>query len=233
MVNNYNSVLNSLDGIKIAHRGLFDKKNPENSLGAFKKCIDRNVSIELDVRMLKDNTLVVFHDANTFRMTGKKFNLSDVNYDDIRELKLENSEYNIPKLDDVLKLVDGKVLLDIEIKGKENDLRICYEVCKCLDNYKGNFIIKSFNPIYMLWFRINRKNYIRGLLISKLEHRIDILRYRILDIVLGSQFISIDYRNIHLKLLDRYRKRNVPILIFTIKEKDIEKYVNFGYIYEE
>ena len=85
----------------------------------------------------------------------------------------------------------------------------------------------------MLWFRINRKNYIRGLLIPKLEHRIDILRYRILDIVLGSQFISIDYRNIHLKLLDRYRKRNIPILIFTIKEKDIEKYVNFGYIYEE
>ena len=233
MNDNHYEVLNRLNGLKIAHRGSFDEKNPENSMGAFKNCIDRNVSIELDVRMLKDNTLVVFHDVNTYRMTGKKFNLDDVNYDDIKELKLRNSEYNIPRLDEVLKLVNGSVLLDIEIKGNGNNLRICYEICKYLDDYKGNFIIKSFNPLYILWFRINRKNYIRGLLIPRLVHKNYMFRYRIIDFVVRPQFVSVDYRNINLKLLDMYRNRKIPILIFTIKEQDIEKYINFGYIYEK
>ena len=48
----------NLYGIKIAHRGLFNNIDvPENSFLAFKRAIDKNIPIELDVRLTKDNIL--------------------------------------------------------------------------------------------------------------------------------------------------------------------------------
>ena len=46
----------------IAHRGFHDKNNPENSLAAFARAIEKGYAIELDVQMLSDGTVVVFHD---------------------------------------------------------------------------------------------------------------------------------------------------------------------------
>ena len=240
-MDNFNNVIDKLNGIKIAHRGLFDRDNPENSIGAFKKCIERKIPIELDVRMLKDNTIVVFHDNDTGRMTEKRLVLRDCVYNDIKDLKLMNSKYNICKLEDVLKLVDGKVLIDIEIKNRGNEFKICSEVSKYLDKYKGDFIIKSFNPLCVLWFRINRYNYVRGLLIPKLKDNniVDRVKYKIIDLIVKSNFVAIDYRYESLKLSNIYKKRKIPILFYTIKERDIEKYSkcinysNVGYIYEE
>ena len=56
----------------IAHRGYHDIKIgiPENSMLAFKRAIENNLIIELDVHVLKDGTVVVFHDDNLKRMTG-------------------------------------------------------------------------------------------------------------------------------------------------------------------
>ena len=54
----------------IAHRGLHDETNPENSMPAFKAAIERGFHIEIDVHLSKDNQLVVFHDANLKRVCG-------------------------------------------------------------------------------------------------------------------------------------------------------------------
>lgn len=56
----------------ISHRGLHDNnKVPENSMVSFKRALRKKYIIELDVHLLKDNTVVVFHlDANLKRMTG-------------------------------------------------------------------------------------------------------------------------------------------------------------------
>ena len=55
----------------IAHRGLHTDKLPENSLGAFENAIKNSYPIELDVHLLKDGTLAVFHDEVLSRVTGK------------------------------------------------------------------------------------------------------------------------------------------------------------------
>ncbi|MBR1540234.1 MAG: hypothetical protein IJ629_03570 [Clostridia bacterium] len=55
----------------IAHRGLWNKKEeiPENSIPAFEKALQGNYPIEIDVHLLVDGTVVVFHDDNLNRMT--------------------------------------------------------------------------------------------------------------------------------------------------------------------
>ena len=77
----------------IAHRGLFDKNNkiPENSMIAFQKAIQNNYSIELDVHLLKDGKIVVFHDDNLKRMTELDKKVIDCDYEEIQKLKLSRN----------------------------------------------------------------------------------------------------------------------------------------------
>ena len=63
--------LNNYKNKIIAHRGIHDnEKIPENSLKAFKLTMDKNIPIELDIHLTKDNEFIVFHDDNLKRMTG-------------------------------------------------------------------------------------------------------------------------------------------------------------------
>lgn len=234
-----NKKIDKLIEKRIAHRGLWNDKNPENSIGAYKRCIDRNIPIELDVHILKDNTLVVIHDDDTEKMTGKKVILKDANYDDIKDLRLKNTDYRIPKFKDVLELVNGKVLLDIEIKLDVCNFKICREVCKYLDEYKGDFIVKSFNPIYMIWFRLYRPNYVRGILVSKLKNAkvSKIIKYICFNMwfnfIVKPDFIAFDYRDLPNRRVEKLKNKGIPVLLFTVKENEIVNYKYDGFIYEE
>ena len=53
----------------IAHRGLHNKECPENSLPAFQNAIDAGYPIEIDVQIIADGTVVVFHDESLSRLT--------------------------------------------------------------------------------------------------------------------------------------------------------------------
>src|SRR5690349_25553 len=46
----------------IAHRGLHDRERPENTCAAFEAALARDYPIELDVHVLPDGEVVVFHD---------------------------------------------------------------------------------------------------------------------------------------------------------------------------
>ena len=57
---------------------------------SFKKAIENNYAIELDVQLTKDKELVVFHDSNLERLTGDKRDVKDVEYKELKSLKLKN-----------------------------------------------------------------------------------------------------------------------------------------------
>lgn len=111
----------------IAHRGLHDINNGivENSLEAFDLAVQKKYIIELDVQILKDNNIVVFHDNNLHRLTGVNKNISEVTYEEIKDLKLRNTNSYIPKLEEVLNFINGRVPILIEIKnnGKVRKIR--------------------------------------------------------------------------------------------------------------
>ena len=58
---------------RYAHRGLYDKAAgiPENSLSAFSRAVAHGFGVELDVHLLRDGSLAVFHDSDIRRMTGR------------------------------------------------------------------------------------------------------------------------------------------------------------------
>ncbi|MDO4465047.1 MAG: glycerophosphodiester phosphodiesterase family protein [Bacillota bacterium] len=147
-----------------AHRGLHDNltQAPENSLAAFKKAVAAGYGIELDVQLTKDKVPVVFHDFTLQRICGKEGKVCDYNWEELKKFKLCESEETIPRMEEVLKVVGGKVPLIIEYKVEWMDLSVCPIVDELLQNYKGVYCIESFNPLVLLWYRRYRNNVFRG-----------------------------------------------------------------------
>ncbi|MBP7861752.1 glycerophosphodiester phosphodiesterase [bacterium] len=138
----------------IAHRG-GKKWAPENTMSGFKQSIDIKADgIELDIHKCKSGELVVIHDETLDRTTNGTGYVKEKTWSELSKLsaglwfdkKFESEK--IPLLKEVLALVDGKLVLNIEIKnspvaydGIEDDL------LKMLDDYKypDKIIISSFD----------------------------------------------------------------------------------------
>ena len=87
-----------LNGIHIIHRGNYNYNYPENSIAAFRNTLSYKKPIELDIHILKDNTIIVFHDANLKRMCEVDIDIKNLTYDEISKYKLKNTIYKIPTL---------------------------------------------------------------------------------------------------------------------------------------
>ena len=152
-----------------AHRGLFDCELPENSIPAFKAAVDGGFGIECDVQLTKDGKSIIFHDDTLTRMCGVERRVCELTLDEIKELKLAGSEYDIPTLEEFLECVGGRVPLLIELKGVTFNTELCDTIAPILDKYEGEFVIESFNPILLGQMKDIRPNFIRGQLVTTLN----------------------------------------------------------------
>lgn len=211
----------------IAHRGLHSEEKGiiENSLGAFKEAIDNKLIIELDVHLLKDDTIVVYHDDNINRLTNIDKPIKNFTYEELKKINLNGSNESIPRLIDVLDLVNGKVPLLIEIKNDNPVGALEPKLANILDSYKGDYAIQSFNPLSINWFKKNRPNVIRGQLSSNFKNdKMSILKKLILSKMLLNcitkpDFISYDVNSIDLKSVKKIRSKKM-ILGWTIRSKE-------------
>ena len=62
----------------IAHRGLHNEEYTENGIKAFTNAIEHGVAFEFDIHLTKDGQLVVCHDENLVRTTGKEGIIEDL-----------------------------------------------------------------------------------------------------------------------------------------------------------
>lgn len=204
----------------IAHRGLHSNEIPENSLKAFELAIKNNYIIELDIHLLKDNNIVVFHDDNLKRMCNIDKKIKDCTYEELQKYNLKNTKYKIPLFSDVLKLINGKVPLIVEFKYDVKVGKLEKEAVKLLDNYQGLFCVKSFNPMSVNWFKKHRNNYIRGLLVDNKWGTIGeiISSSMILKGLCKPDFLSCKYVLSNNKKVIKYSKKH-PVLCWTIRNK--------------
>lgn len=136
----------------ISHRGA-SYYAPENSLAAFKLAWELNSDgAECDIRLTKDNQIVIWHDNNTERLTSEKLDIAKSNYSELKKLDIRlsatNSSYfegqRIPLLKDVLKTIPKNQLFVIEIKSGNE---IFPELQKVIRKYwkTGNIAFIAFN----------------------------------------------------------------------------------------
>ena len=196
----------------IAHRGLHTSQMPENTLPSFVKCVDKNYIIELDIHILSDNTIVVYHDHNLKKLTGVNKIIETLSYAQLSQIKI-NKKYTIPTLKQVMHIVNGEVPILIEVKDVDNNSKFEEELVKILDNYKGDFAIQSTNPFVIDWFYKNRKDYVIGLIVF------NDLNYKLVKKYIKKiEFISVYKKQLPFKI-------NKLVLGWTIrKQSEYEKY---------
>lgn len=153
-------------GKHIAHRGLHGGGVPENSMTAFKKAIELGLPIELDVRLTKDAKVVVLHDMRLKRMCGADVRVCDLTYDELMKYTLAETDEHIPLFKDVLKLVDGRVPLLVELKKGHPLGKLENRTYHLLKQYKGEYAVQSFHPLIMFWFRLHAPEIYRGILVT-------------------------------------------------------------------
>lgn len=105
-----------------AHRG-YRAKFPENTMLAFEEALKLDIdSIEMDVRMTKDNEIVVIHDPTIDRTTDKTGLVKNMTLAEVKEadagVKFGYPGVKIPTLEEFLQLMstrpDIKVLLELK-----------------------------------------------------------------------------------------------------------------------
>ncbi|GIW23545.1 MAG: hypothetical protein KatS3mg068_2552 [Candidatus Sericytochromatia bacterium] len=148
----------------IAHRG-FSGRYPENTLIAIEEAIRFSDMIEIDVQLSKDNIPVVFHDSNLKRTTNVAGKLNQRTLQELKELdagswfSINFRNEKIPTLEEVLKIIKDRILLNIEIKKssvfKENSI-IEEKILELIKKYKiqEQIIISSFSSLALKRIKI-------------------------------------------------------------------------------
>ena len=227
---------------QVAHRGLHDRELgiPENSLPAFARAVEQGKAIELDLHATADNRLVVLHDFQLKRMTGVRGFVEEWTLEDLRKLRLQGTDAQIPTLDEVLELVNGRVPLLLEIKSERLGEvgRLEPVLMKRLASYQGEFILEAFNPEVLVWLHRHAPQYIRGQLGNLDDENKQFKfysRHLMFNPLSRPDFIAFDIQKIDYKLRLACKKHGLPLLGWTIRtEAELKKADRLcdGVIYE-
>ena len=213
--------MNWLNKLPIAHRGLHSNANNiyENTKESFLAAVNENYAIECDVVLSKDHEVVVFHDENLKRLCNLDKNVSSLTMNELRSLKIYESNSNIISLDEMLHVVSAHVPIIIEIKGKFTPF-IEERIQEIIRSYRGPIALKTFNLKSVEWLIKFLPYVYKGLVIDSNTNNFE----AILD--LNIDFVSCDIEFIESNLIDRLKKKGLPIITWTVDNEDKKKKAN-------
>ena len=217
--------------LKFAHRGLHNEERAENSLSAFKAAVDAGYAIELDVRLSSDGELMVFHDDTLDRVTNETGRVDERSAEELGKIKLGNTDDTIPTFREVLELIDGRVPLLVEIKEDAGKYGVTEKTVEMLREYKGEYLIESFNPLALARVKKLMPEAPRGILsqnfMSDEKYRTPthfLLQLLLLNSVCRPDFIAFNHE--HAKNLPLRLARGIfkaPTIAWTIRSEGEEK----------
>jgi len=223
--------MESLLSKRYAHRGLHNGTRAENSLSAFRAAVDAGYGIELDVRLSSDGELVVFHDDTLERVTDREGRVDSYTARELSEIRICDTGDGIPTFREVLDLVDGRVPLLVELKEDAGKYGVTEKAVEMLREYKGEYMIESFNPLALGRVRKLMPEACRGILsqsfLKEKKYRTPthfLLQILALNVICRPHFVAFNIEhsnNTALKLVRRVF--GVPTLAWTVRSEAQEK----------
>ena len=155
-----------------AHRGLHGGRVVENTMEAFDRAIAAGHGIELDVQRTADGDAVVFHDATLERLCGRPQRVDSLTRAALAEITLSGTQERIHSLYDVLRHIDGRVPVLVEVKTPQKHMGfLCQAVRHALEGYVGPVAVMAFHPEIIRWFRQQAPHLVRGLVVSDEKYK--------------------------------------------------------------
>ena len=95
-----------------------------------------------------------------------------------------------------------------------------------LKNYKGEFAIQSFNPLYINRVKKLAPQFTRGILANKIEEDLKtlsfikrvIVKYMPLNFLIKPHFIAHSYQGLPVK---KRKRKGLPVIAWTVTDKEI------------
>ena len=202
----------------IAHRGASGLE-PENTIRSFKKAEELGADmIEMDLRLTKDNQIVVIHDWNLKRLYGVKSEVNDLTLDELRNI----SKDQIPTLKEVLSEIKTPLNLHIKVPGMEA------RVLEAIKSFPHRVLISSVFPRILKKIRILDGNIQLALIIGGPElHLMFVLNW----LVKSLNLYSVHPKNILVSFASMpilsWNKRKVIVWDVNSK-KDFERLIKLG-----
>jgi glycerophosphoryl diester phosphodiesterase len=205
----------------IAHRG--DSSNAlENSLESIHRALSLSVDmIEIDIRRSRDNGLFVMHDKLTGRTATKNIDIERATSEKIAKVKLKNGE-PVPSLADVLRLVEGKCGVNLEIKSSgAGALTAQYLLSSA---YKGSILVSSFQEDEVAAVRLAMPLLPTSMIFDVFApHTIPSYLTR------GYNVVSLRKRTVNEELVAACHEQGLPVYVWTVDEEDeMRKFISWG-----
>ena len=218
-----------LRGLTVAHRGLHDLRNGghwvENGQAAFASAIAAGFGIECDVRLSADGQVMVFHDPTLNRLTHATGPMSAQTAAVLGRIPLAGTRDTIPRLDQLLAQIGGKVPLLIEVKRDRGEKLepLCEAIAAALADYAGPHAIMSFDPRVPAWFAKNHPQTPCGIIFEKRDltrwyraiYRRTALRKA------KAEFMAVDIRSIPNGFVTQQMTKGLPVATWTVRSAAI------------
>ena len=210
--------------LRIGHRGSKGYV-AENTLESINHAILLGVDgIEIDVFKCLSGELVLSHENNLKRLTGKSGQLEKLTLGELKKF-LVVGKYKIPTLTDVLQTVETPLFVNIELKGlntAQATSKIITNLSKSTSWRLENFIISSFNWNELEQFRSIDKNTPVGVLLSNSMSINEAIEF---GKKINAQAIHPNFKLLNEKTVKKIKNNGFKIYTWTVNSKDDINYM--------
>jgi glycerophosphoryl diester phosphodiesterase len=212
--------------LTIGHRGAAGYVT-ENTLESIEKAINLGIdAVEIDVFLCKSGELVVFHDRNLDRLTNAVGPIEAIDLDSIKKIEVLGG-FKIPTLNEVLNLIEGKIILNIELKGSHtaistNQLLITYFKEKKIHPTK--ILISSFDWNELeIFYNLNKEVPLAVLTSDDPINAIPFAKK------IKAIAINVDYELLNFSNVKKIHSENLKIYAWTVNKKnEIKELIDLG-----
>ena len=209
----------NMNVLRIGHRG---SKGyiAENTLESINHAILLGVDgIEIDIFKCLSGELVLSHENDLKRLTGKSGQLEKLTLDELKKF-LVVGKYKIPTLIDVLTRIEAPLFVNIELKGlntAQATSKIITDISTSTSWSLENFIVSSFNWDELELFRSIDKNTPVGVLVSKSMSINEAIEF---GKKINAQAIHPNFKLLNDKAVKKIKNNGFKIYTWTVNNED-------------
>jgi glycerophosphoryl diester phosphodiesterase len=188
----------------IAHRGASAHKE-ENTLSSFEMALSEGADmIETDLRMSSDGRIILSHD-DVYRNR-------QINESNLVDLKMLGP---IAQISDVLRLLNGELPLNLEIKEPEVVEPLAHTLKKCMQyGWKPeHFLVSSFNHHALAHFKRLVPNVRIGALLEGIP-----LDYSNFASALGAYSVHLSHQFVNREFVEHAHDNGLKVLVYTVND---------------
>lgn len=204
--------------IVLAHRG---ERNSflENTISSFQKAEELGAKyLEADLRLTKDNKIVVIHDRDLKRTHGNDRQVSSLTLMELKEVsKGKGKGSEVPELSELLSIAHVPINLDIK-SWKINAPALVSEIKK----FSSKVLICAWNPLVLKKIRTLDKNISLGIVFAPFLAPLLSLILNLLSF-LSLSFLTIPLKIVSKKNVERCHRKGLQVFVYNVDDETTAK----------